>query len=237
MKTYFFGSHKSGKDLLSKIPIENLTGSEINGLAPNWQDVAKADCLWFFATAERFNELHQQILMLNKPIIINLGLEDLPTQFISQLKQRRIKCVYGPRICLGMNLLTPFIDFLNKGHLFWNDLKTQVHDVASSDESLSPTNVAKEWNDQVDPQAKILVDRISNNPGQTHITVSSENESIQISHKIHDRNAFVQGALWASYKILFSDNQIQHLNRFEELFWQTEANESMMTAANLSAEA
>ena len=223
MKIFFFGSYKNGKELLRNIPTDNLLGAEIEGHEPNWQQVAKADCLWFFGSKDRFAEIFQQILLIQKPLIINLSKNDLPKSFLTQLQQKNIQCIYGPRICLGMNLLSPFINFLNKGQLLWNDSQTHIHDTAASDEPRNPGAVASEWASMISSEANVLTDRIANNPGSTKISLSTENETIEISHKVHNQNAYIQGALWASYKILFASSFDSNLVRFEELFWQSQA--------------
>jgi hypothetical protein len=228
VKAYFIGINKSGQDLLKKIPDENLAGHELLGKEPDWAQVKEADCVWFFAERSNFDNIWKKFVELKKTLIINLPQSDLPEGLDSELIKNKLCWVYGPRICLGMNLLSPFIDYLNKGNLFWNDVSAQIHDVGPADELPSPSAIATEWADCVDKNAAILTYRISSNPGVTKLRLSTENESLEVSHRIHDRDAYIQGAMWATYKMLFSNQQKPGLTRFEKLFWQSLENTNIM---------
>ena len=88
--------------------------------------------------------------------------------------------------------------------------------------------MAREWADAIDSEATILTDRISSNPGVTKINLSTKNESLELSHRISNREAYIQGALWATYKIGFSNQASTGLIRFEKLFWQTQTDTHIM---------
>ena len=222
MKVYFIGEKKNGKILLAKIPSKNLLGFSLDDSEIDWQKVKKSDCIWYFGSEELLKQQCDNFIATKKPMIVSLSYRSLPEELESKLSKYSTTWIYGPRICLGMNLLAPFLEFLKNGHTFWNNIQTEILDICASDEDSGPHPLAKDWAQIVDPKAQILSDRISSHPGAASLNLSTENEELQLSHRVKNQDAYIQGAFWATYKILFSAHSLSGLVKFELLFWKNQ---------------
>jgi aspartate-semialdehyde dehydrogenase len=133
MKIFFFGQGKAGRDIVSKIPIGNLGGSHLDKEVIRWDLIKSCHCVWFFGNKDVFSEIYKELAEIGKPVIMNLSAADLAEDLTPVLEEKNLHWVYGPQITLGMNLLTPFVQGLNKANLFWENAEVEITDTQASD--------------------------------------------------------------------------------------------------------
>ena len=208
------GTGKTGSFVQSLLEDHHClkVGGAFNSKNPLDLTLAKSlDGLIVFVNAETLTKIMPILLKTNIPIVC--GTTGFNYQhYEADFKIRNSSFIYGSNFSLGVHATRKMLEVLNKVKPLLSPYKIEIKEIHHTKKLDAPSGTAKSMEKWIDETVNIQSIREGDVVGYHELTLSTEFETIKISHNAHSREVFAQGAINVMETILTKEKQFSYLS-------------------------
>ena len=139
----------------------------------------------------------------------------------SRLAEAGLRWIWASNFSLGMELVRQAIGILAQADGLFEDYRISIHDIHHEHKRDAPSGTALSWRDWlggVRPEVRMISDRRGDAVGFHELSLSTESETIRLSHEALDRSLFAKGALRAAHRLIENPTALRAgLNHFSDI--------------------
>ncbi len=219
MKVAVIGNGKTGSKVLESLTEEQIVGPFNSSNPVTAEKLKEADIGIVFISPIVFEEIKETLIDSKIPLVIGTTGVSWNNDLEEELKKRGTTWIYGANFSLGMQIAKKLLKKANNLLQAFPEFQTQIHEVHHTQKVDAPSGTAKMWGDLIDQETQITYERRGDVKGFHCLNLSTEFETIKISHEAHDRKIFAEGAIWCA-KQAYKNPLAAGLYNFNEIVEQ-----------------
>lgn len=221
MKAALLGTGKTGGRILNLLDPSEVSGAYNDENLPTPEGLDAADVIIVFVPGDAVSSVFDMVLESGKPAVWGSTGFEWPDNLDQQLKNADTRWVIASNFSLGMNVVRHCIQYLSRASAILNNPEFHIHEVHHTAKKDAPSGTAKSWKKWLGKDCPITYAREGDVKGIHELTLTTENESIQLRHEALSRDVFAEGAIWAARYLASHPEMDSGLYPFETLIDQT----------------
>jgi len=221
MKAALIGTGKTGGRVLNLLDPSEVSGAFNDENLPTKERLAAADVIIVFVPGDAVSSVFDMVLESGTPAVWGSTGFQWPDDLDNQLKTANTRWVIASNFSLGMNIVRHCIQYLSKASALLNHPEFHIHEVHHTAKKDAPSGTALSWKKWLDKESPITSAREGDVKGIHELTLTTQNESIQLKHEALSRDVFAEGAIWTARYLTDHPEMDSGLYPFEMLIDQT----------------
>ena len=222
MKVAVLGKGKTGGKVIDLLRAKSIFHTVFDSSnVPTVEKLSGHDIIICFLPGDIFLNYINIIIDSRLPLVCGstgLNLTDHFSEALNRtLLDNKTKWIYATNFSLGMNLVKPMIQVMEKAHKLFSQYSFTIHEIHHTKKLDSPSGTALSWKEWLNHEVNISSDRIGDVIGIHELSLNTPFEKITIKHEALDRSIFAEGALFAAILLISSNNIPDGLNHFQNI--------------------
>lgn len=169
------------------------------------------DVVISFLPGAAFLEYAPMLVASRLPVVV--GSTGVPLQELDdRLKEARVRWAWSANFALGMQLARRLVSAAALADALFGDYRVSIRDTHHKHKRDAPSGTAlswKEWLGEIRAEVEMTSVRAGDVVGRHELVISTEHETLAVSHEALDRSVFAAGALRAAQLLLDAAGQLE----------------------------